>query len=41
VLRTLKSNFGRIGDEISMTWQQGVFVADAPVTGLDRMAGNA
>ena len=24
-----------------MTWQNGVFVADAPVTGLDRMAASA
>ena len=41
VLRTMKANYGRTGGEISMTWQQGVFVADAPETGLDRMAGNA
>lgn len=38
VLRTMKANYGRTGGEIAMTWQNGVFVADAPVTGLDRMA---
>jgi len=35
VLSTKKANFGRTGGEISMSWQGGVFVADAPVTGLD------
>lgn len=38
VLRTMKANHGRIGGEISMTWRDGVFVADAVETGLDRMA---
>lgn len=38
VLRTMKANYGRIGGEINLTWQNGVFVADAPVTGLDRVA---
>lgn len=38
VLKTMKANYGRIGGEISMTWRDGVFVADAPETGLDRMA---
>lgn len=38
VLRTMKANYGRIGGEISMTWRDGVFVADAAETGLDRMA---
>lgn len=38
VLRTMKANYGRIGGEIGMTWRNGVFVADAPETGLDRMA---
>ncbi|WP_445809535.1 AAA family ATPase [Yoonia sp.] len=41
VLRTMKSNYSSIGGEIAMTWQNGVFVADAPVTGLDRMAASA
>ncbi|WP_304878093.1 AAA family ATPase [Pseudotabrizicola sp.] len=41
VLRTMKANYGRTGGEINLTWRNGVFVADAPVTGLDRMAGNA
>lgn len=38
VLKTMKANYGRIGGEIGMTWRNGVFVADAPETGLDRMA---
>lgn len=41
VLRPMKSNYARIGAEIALTWQKGVFVADAPVTGLDRMAASA
>lgn len=41
VLRTMKSNYARTGAEIGLTWQNGVFVADAPVTGLDRVAASA
>lgn len=41
VLRTMKANYGRTGGEINLTWRNGVFVADAPLTGLDRMALNA
>lgn len=41
VLRTMKSNYARIGAEIALSWQKGVFVANAPVTGLDRMAASA
>jgi RecA-family ATPase len=41
VLRTMKSNYSGIGGEIALTWKNGVFVADAPVTGLDRIAANA
>ncbi len=41
VLATKKSNYGRIGDEIVMTWQAGVFVAETTPTGLDRMAAGA
>lgn len=41
ILRTMKANYGRTGAEIPMTWRDGVFVADATETGLDRMAGNA
>lgn len=36
VLRTVKANYGRTGGEITMRWQGGVFVADAPETGFDR-----
>lgn len=41
VLRTMKANYGRTGGEINLTWRNGVFVADAPVTALDRMASTA
>ncbi|MCC5992587.1 MAG: AAA family ATPase [Rhodobacteraceae bacterium] len=41
ILRTMKANYGRTGGEISLKWREGVFVADAPVTGLDRMAATA
>lgn len=40
-LRTMKANYGRTGGEISVTWRDGVFVADPAETGLDRMARNA
>ena len=38
ILSTMKSNYGRTGGEISMKWRDGVFVADAQPTGLDRLA---
>lgn len=42
-LRTMKSNYGRVGGEIPLRWQQGVFLAEeagqAPM--LDRMAAGA
>ncbi|EYD75009.1 RecA-family ATPase [Rubellimicrobium mesophilum DSM 19309] len=41
VLGTMKSNYGRVGGEIAMTWQQGVFVPEVTPTGLDRMAAGA
>jgi RecA-family ATPase len=41
VLRTMKANYGPTGGEIALTWHKGVFVADAPMTGLDRMAATA
>lgn len=41
ILRTMKANYGRTGAEIPLTWRDGVFIADATETGLDRMAGNA
>jgi len=40
-LSTKKANYGPTGAEISMTWQDGVFAADAAETGLDRMAAGA
>lgn len=41
ILRTMKSNYGRTGGEISLRWEGGVFVAQTPETGLDRMAATA
>lgn len=41
VLSTKKANYGRIGGEIGMTWQQGVFVVDQQETQLDRLATGA
>lgn len=41
VLTSKKANYGRIGDEIAMTWRDGVFVVDEAETGLDRMAKDA
>lgn len=38
VLRGMKNNYARTGDEIALRWQAGVFVAEAEETGLDRMA---
>lgn len=36
-----KSNYGRTGAEIGLRWQDGVFVADAVESGLDRKATGA
>jgi RecA-family ATPase len=41
VLTTKKANYSRTGTEIALTWQAGVFVPDAPETGVDRMAATA
>ncbi|WP_374292553.1 AAA family ATPase [Paenirhodobacter enshiensis] len=41
MLTTKKANYGRTGGEIALTWRDGVFVADAPETGPDRMAASA
>ena len=41
VLRTMKANYGRTGGELALTWQNGVFVANGPATGLDRVAASA
>ncbi len=41
VLSTKKANYGRIGGEIGMTWQQGVFVVDQEETQLERLATGA
>lgn len=40
-LTNKKANYGRTGGEIGLTWQTGVFVADKPENGLDRMATSA
>lgn len=41
VLKSMKANYGPTGDEIGLTWQTGVFVADVAESGLDRMAKGA
>ncbi|MDP5309141.1 AAA family ATPase [Paracoccus spongiarum] len=41
ILSTKKANYSTTGGEICMTWRGGVFVADEPETGLDRMAASA
>jgi RecA-family ATPase len=41
LLSCKKANYGRSGGEISLTWQGGVFVADTPESGVDRMAVGA
>lgn len=41
VLSVKKQNYGETGNDIAMTWQEGVFVPDATETTLDRMAGAA
>lgn len=38
VLETMKANYGPTGEEIALTWRNGVFEALTPETGLDRMA---
>lgn len=38
VLETMKANYGPTGDEIALTWRNGIFEAQTPETGLDRMA---
>lgn len=42
-LTTKKANYGRVGEEIMLTWRQGVFEPDAPEagTGLDHKAASA
>lgn len=40
VLKTKKANYGRTGTEIKLTWQQGVFVTDAEISDVDRLAIN-
>lgn len=41
MLRTVKANYGRTGEEIRLRWSEGVFEAEPGETGLDRMAGTA
>lgn len=38
VLTSKKANYGRTGAEMHLKWQEGVFVADQAVSGLDAMA---
>ncbi|WP_373503644.1 AAA family ATPase [Aestuariivirga sp.] len=39
-LSVKKANYARIGTEISLTWQNGVFVADTTPTSLDKTISN-
>lgn len=41
VLTTMKANYGRIGAETHVKWQDGVFAPEASEQGLDRMAAGA
>lgn len=41
VLRSMKANYARTGGEISLRWESGVFVAQTPPTGLDRLSATA
>ncbi|MFC0812565.1 AAA family ATPase [Paracoccus panacisoli] len=41
ILSTKKANYGRVGAELSVTWQAGVFVRDAEPQGLDALAAGA
>jgi RecA-family ATPase len=41
VLTTKKANYGRIGGEIHVKWQSGVFKEEASEQGLDRLAAGA
>lgn len=41
ILRTMKANYGRIGGELGVRWQDGVFVPLSQENGLDRMAATA
>ena len=41
VLRTMKANYGRIGGELGLRWQDGAFVPLSSENGLDRMAATA
>lgn len=41
VLSTKKSNYGRIGGELSVTWKHGIFTRDAAPQGLDKLAAGA
>jgi RecA-family ATPase len=41
VLRSMKSNYGRVGDEINMRWQRGMFAPDRLTAGGDPMVAAA
>jgi hypothetical protein len=41
VLRVKKSNYGPIGLELRLRWQNGAFVLDGPSGGFDKMAADA
>jgi RecA-family ATPase len=41
VLRVKKSNYGPVGFELRVRWQNGAFVLDGPAGGFDKMAAEA
>jgi RecA-family ATPase len=41
VLRVMKSNYGRAGQELRLRWSQGCFILDGSVGGFDKLAADA
>jgi RecA-family ATPase len=41
VLRVKKSNYGPVGLELRLRWQNGAFILDGPAGGFDRLAADA
>ena len=41
ILKLAKSNYSKIGTEIAITWENGVFVHDPQSSGLDAQAANS
>ena len=41
VLRVKKSNYGPVGLELRLRWQNGAFILDGPAAGFDKLAADA